>query len=95
MIEGLTCDVVLGVPWLKLHNPQIDWRAGTLELLDASGCSHMCQDIGLAPSTDAPKVEMCGLKAVLKASRQRLTQGCWFGLFRCTDAGLFTASREE
>jgi hypothetical protein len=25
-------DVILGLPWLKKHNPQVDWRAGTLDI---------------------------------------------------------------
>lgn len=25
-------DIVLGIPWLKKHNPEVDWRTGKLEL---------------------------------------------------------------
>lgn len=40
-------------------------------------------------------MELCGLKAVLKASRRRSTAGCWYGLLRCTDAGLFSLSEAK
>lgn len=28
----LTCDIILGLPWLYKHNPSIDWRSNTLTI---------------------------------------------------------------
>lgn len=42
-------------------------------------------------------MELCGLKAVLKASRRRSTAGCWYGLLRSSESSLLTsgAAAEE
>lgn len=34
-LEG--CDFILGMPWLKHYNPQVDWRGQTLSFLDEKG----------------------------------------------------------
>ena len=31
-LEGY--DVILGMPWLRLHNPRMDWRNGTIQVCD-------------------------------------------------------------
>ncbi len=36
--------VILGYPWLQLHNPAIDWAAGSLEF-NATCCQHRCLKI--------------------------------------------------
>lgn len=36
-------------------------------------------------------MELCGLKAVLKASRRRSTEGCWYGLLRSLESSLFAS----
>uniref|UniRef100_A0A183CNF3 RNA-directed DNA polymerase n=1 Tax=Globodera pallida TaxID=36090 RepID=A0A183CNF3_GLOPA len=48
-VEEITCDVaplgrhtvVLGIPWLKKHNPKINWSQGTLEF-DSEYCVAEC-----------------------------------------------------
>jgi len=32
-VATLVYDVILGLPWLKRHNPKVNWKEGTLELL--------------------------------------------------------------
>jgi hypothetical protein len=78
------------MPWLREHNPRINWSCGTVEFESPSGIVYYCQGEGFAHTTeDAAHVELCGLKAVLKASRRRSTEGCWYGLLRSSEAGLF------
>lgn len=36
-------------------------------------------------------MELCGLKAALKASRRRSTAGCWYGLLRSSESSLFAS----
>lgn len=31
VVPDLTCPIVLGMPWLREHNPCIDWTTGTVE----------------------------------------------------------------
>lgn len=31
VVPELTCPIVLGMPWLREHNPRIDWTTGTVE----------------------------------------------------------------
>jgi hypothetical protein len=35
------CDVILGMPWLKAHNPHIDWRTHEIRITASSGTSHL------------------------------------------------------
>jgi hypothetical protein len=32
-VTTITYDVILGLPWLQRHNPKVDWKEGTMELL--------------------------------------------------------------
>jgi hypothetical protein len=34
-------DLVLGIPWLKTHNPRIDWPMGVLDF-ESEHCAHRC-----------------------------------------------------
>lgn len=41
-MSELTCPLVLGIPWLRKYNPQIDWRVGSVDFTDPTGLLHMC-----------------------------------------------------
>jgi len=40
MIGGQKWNVILGIPWLAHHNPEIDWRTGELKIMR---CSEECR----------------------------------------------------
>ena len=31
VVPELACPIVLGMPWLREHNPRIDWATGTVD----------------------------------------------------------------
>jgi len=40
MIESQKWGVILGIPWLKCHNPEIDWRTGEVKM---TRCPDKCE----------------------------------------------------
>ena len=43
-------DVILGLPWLRLHHPSIDWKTSTLSF-NSEHCSHHCEFLRKHPLT--------------------------------------------
>ena len=56
IISDLHSPVVLGFPWLILHNPQIDWKHGRVESWSAN-CHSSCLQSALPPTGGANRAE--------------------------------------
>ena len=61
-------DVILGKPWLALHNPQIDWRANSLSFLHQDEPIYLSSQV----SVDDPYLEasLISANAVVRAMKQ-------------------------
>ena len=44
-----TCDVILGLPWLRRHNPTIDWKEGTIKFQEEGGTIRWDGPLGKVP----------------------------------------------
>jgi hypothetical protein len=38
-------DAILGMPWLQHHNPAIDWRKGTINIVEPEGKAHILRSL--------------------------------------------------
>jgi hypothetical protein len=47
-------DAMIGIDWIKLHNPEIDWKAGTLKF---TRCPEDCQNKKVRTAHRHPKPE--------------------------------------
>jgi hypothetical protein len=71
-VATLVYDVILGLPWLKRHNPPVKWKEGTMELLQDTTLSAVTADAE-PQSLDAPLdpfedlVASIGLNSIPKA----------------------------
>ena len=44
-------DIVLGMPWLKIHNPEVNWSTGTIRVNDKHTCNAINNDHSLTKSS--------------------------------------------
>ena len=51
VLPGLRYDVLLGMPWLRRHNPTIDWSLGTIQL---AATSHVLRAVNSAAVVYTP-----------------------------------------
>ena len=63
IVPRLRKEVILGIPWLRRHNPQIDWNTSTLTL-DSAHCLSSC----LRPNRGHP-LSVQGAKGISSAHR--------------------------
>ena len=52
--------VILGMQWLKLHNPSVDWSNYVLTIASSTG-GEVCLT-GVMPHNLSPMVELCSAK---------------------------------
>ena len=41
LVAKVRHNMILGLPWLRLHNPQVDWRVGTVTFRDVPPASNI------------------------------------------------------
>ena len=71
-VATLVYDVILGLPWLKRHNPKVNWKEGTMELLRDTTLSAVTADAEPQSLDDFPDpleelIASIGLNSIPKA----------------------------
>ena len=77
-MEHLTTPVILGMQWLKLHNPSVDWSNYVLTIASSTG-GEVCLT-GVRPHNLSPVVELCSAKVACRALRRGVVT--WFACMR-------------
>ena len=99
VVERLTMPVILGMQWLKLHNPSVDWSNYVLTIASSTG-GEVCLT-GVRPHNLRPVVELCSAKVaarcgcvvclhVIGARRKRCARK---SVERCTKIGFSNAKQ--
>ena len=68
------CDFILGMPWLKHYNPQIDWRGQTLTFIDESGKKKVLHKLNTGVSLfrqNSPTLNLISVKQLDKSFRNQ------------------------
>ena len=78
MVEKLTSPVVLGMSWLTLYNPTIDWSNYAENLVGSCGIE-ICIT-GVRPLNLEPVVQLCSAKATVRELKKGAA--AWFAMVR-------------
>ena len=78
VLDDLSHDVVLGIDWLQLHDPRINWRAFTVHFASHDLLVHCL------PTQRVANVTVCSMASLLQSVRDGAT--AWFAFLNETTA---------